>query len=241
MKSSQKISKGLILAGGKGTRLAPLTYDWLEDKTKFPKALIPVHNKPIIEWLVDWFVKNGIIDIYIAINKQHKEDFKAWKNSSPQVANIQFLVEGKNGGTFLPLLTLPRKWFNEPIVMSYGDELKDFDLRKMIQQHLDSEATITMGIRQVNNPKPYGQVLIREKHIIKFVKDKNQLISSSVDAGIYIVNPDIKEYDDGRNFQMMEDRYPWLIINKELDYFLLRGRWFDCGNWQSYEEAIKNW
>ena len=126
--------KGFILAAGEGTRLNPITLE-------IPKPLLPVGKIPILTYLVTLYLKYGVDDIKINIPKIHQDDFWKWKATHFPGKKIEFIVEEKPSGDFTPLAKkVSKTWFNEPIVVSNGDELKDLDLKKMINWHLKKAA-----------------------------------------------------------------------------------------------------
>jgi len=132
--------KGFILAAGEGTRLRPLTYE-------IPKPLITVGKVPILTYLVDLFLQNGIDDIKIGIQTKHLDDFSKWKASHFPEKKIEFVTEEKPSGTFTPFIkNIDPEWFNEPIVVSNGDELKEIDLKEMIKWHKENGDIATIGL-----------------------------------------------------------------------------------------------
>lgn len=120
--------KAVILAGGKGTRLYPVTKE-------IPKPLLPIKRKPIINYSVDLFLKQGIKDIFVLINQAGKEDFNWWRKRYYPKNKIQFFEENKPLGTFGGLWFLKDRLSKSPFFLTNGDELKKINLVKMVQFH----------------------------------------------------------------------------------------------------------
>ncbi|MBU3942740.1 NTP transferase domain-containing protein, partial [Patescibacteria group bacterium] len=106
--------KAVVLAGGKGTRLYPVTKE-------IPKPLLPVKRKPIINYLIDLFCKAGIKDIAVLISKNHREDFNWWKTRYYPNLNIKFVEESEPLGTFGGLYLLKDWLGDKPFFMTNGD------------------------------------------------------------------------------------------------------------------------
>ncbi len=229
--------KGFILAAGEGTRLRPLTLE-------IPKPLLPVGKIPIISYLVELFLENGVDDIKIGIQKKHLEDFYKWKATYFPRQKIELIVEESPSGTFTPFAkkTDPG-WFNEPIVVSNGDELKDIDLKEMIRWHFEKNSIATIGLVKVDNPENYGVARIDGDKIVEFVEKPKDPPSSYINSGTYVLNPEVKEYyPKDANFAMVEtDLFPKLAKEGKLFGYKLSGRWMDKGTFQRWEEAINNW
>ncbi len=229
--------KGFILASGEGTRLRPLTYE-------IPKPLLPVGKTPLITYLVDLYLKNGIEDIRIGIQKSHLEDFYKWKATYFPTKNIELVIEPKPSGTFTPVAkNVSAKWFCEPIVVSNGDELKELNLRKMIEWHKKKKAVATIGLVKVSNPQAYGVAKIKNNKILDFIEKPADPPSSYINSGLYILNPEIRKYYPKRaKFAMLEkDLFPKLAKEGQLHGYKWQGRWQDVGTFERWEEAIKNW
>lgn len=229
--------KGFILAAGDGTRLRPLTYE-------IPKPLLPVGKTPIITYLVDLYLRNGVDDIKIGIQRSHLEDFYKWKATYFPGKNIELVVEPKPSGTFLPIVKkVNSKWFSEPIVVSNGDELKELNLKKMIDWHKRKGGFATVGLVKVKNPEAYGVALMKKDQIIEFIEKPENPPTQYINSGLYIMNPEIRNYfPGGAKFAMIEnDLFPQLAKEGKLFGYKWQGKWFDCGNWQRYETAIKRW
>lgn len=263
------IKKAIILAGGKGTRLHPVTYE-------IPKPLLPVKRKPIINYLVDLFLSQGIRDIAILINKDFRDDFKWWRKryyssvssgqalsagsrqvlsaGSPQAPSIIFSEEEEPLGTFGGIWHL-KKWVGKNnFFLTNGDELKKIDLRKMADFHNKKQALGTIALVKVPNPQDYG-VVICEKGIIKEFLEKPSLAqiskkcgadknpsSNYINSGLYLFSPNVLKNHPGPKFTMVEtDVFPKLAREEKLAGFKFSGPWMDTGTFERYSGAIKNW
>lgn len=229
--------KGFILAAGEGTRLRPLTYE-------IPKPLLPVGKIPIITYLIDLYLKNGVDDIKIGVQESHLEDFYKWKATYFPREKIALVVEAKPSGTFTPIAkNVSSKWFSEPIVVSNGDELKDLNLKKMIDWHFKKKAIATVGLVKVQNPQAYGVARIKGDKIAEFIEKPKNPPSSYINSGLYVLNPEIRKYyPKGAKFAMVEnDLFPKLAKEGKLHGYKWRGKWMDTGTFERWESAIKTW
>ena len=228
--------KGFILAAGEGTRLRPLTL-------KIPKPLLPVAATPVLTHLTRFYLKYGVKDITINIQKKHKRVFSQWKDAYFPKNKINFLIEDKPTGTLTPINKLSNKWFSETIVVSNGDELKSFDLDKLLRWHKQHKALVTMGLAKVKDPKAYGSVKLHGDKIVKFAEKSQRSLSHYINSGIYIMSPGVKKFfPKSKKFCMLE-RYlfPKLAEDKLLFGYKLKGKWQDVGTWERWEQAIKSW
>lgn len=231
--------KALILAGGLGTRLRPVTHE-------IPKPLITVKKKPILNHLIEFLVSHGVDDISVLINKDHEEDYKWWKKRYKKtLPKIKLHLEAKPLGTFGGVKLL-KKHFTENFILSNGDELKDFDLRSMIKFHKThkSNPVATIALTQVANPATYGVPLMKGVFIKEFLEKPENPPTDFVSSGIYMVSPEIFDFAPAdQEFLMIEkDIFPKLAsANKLLGYKAKKYRWFPCDNIERWEAAIEHW
>jgi len=227
--------KAVILAGGKGTRLYPVTYE-------ISKPLLRVKKKPIINYLADLFFQQGISEIAVLVNKDFKEDFFWWKKRYYPRKKILLIEEKKPLGTLGGLFYL-KKWLsNNLFFLTNGDELKKIDLAKMSEFHKKQEVLATVALVKVPDPQNYGVVLCENGLVTRFVEKPKNPPSSYVSSGFYLLSPEIFKYHPGPKFCMIEnDLFPKLAKNNKLAGFKFRGKWMDCGTWARYEKALKDW
>lgn len=234
------MKKALILAGGLGTRLRPITYET-------PKPLITVKKKPILNYLIDLFVSHGVSEIGILASLSHKEDFRRWRmawHNELSEKNITIFYEEEPRGTFGGM-ELVKDWLgNEPFFFSNGDELKDFDLTKLKEFHGGHDGHATIALVQVPNPNEYGVPILEENRIKEFLEKPENPPSDFISSGLYILDPEVVNYADfSQDYIMIEkDIFPKLAQSGKLYGSKMEGgKWYDCGTLERWEKAIEEW
>lgn len=232
--------QAVILAGGFGTRLRPVTLET-------PKPLITVNRKPILNHLLDFFTEHGVTHPTILINKDHRDDYRWWRlrylERLPE--NLKIKVEPKPLGTFGGLKHL-KKDLMETFILSNGDELKKFNLKKIVEAHRKNpnRPLATIALVKVENPSDYGVPLMSGNKIRQFLEKPKSPPSNYISSGLYILEPEIFKYADfSKGFLMIEkDIFPKLAeAGKLAGYKVKNGKWFDCGTFERWERAIRGW
>ena len=154
--------KAIILAGGKGTRLRPLTYE-------VPKALLPIHGKTLTEHIFDLLKRHGITEIFMSIGHLSEKIKNYFKDGKKFGVDINYLEEKEPLGTAGPL-RLAKEDLTESFFVSNGDELKDINLDEMYEQHKQNNALVTIALTEVGDPSQYGVVRLKGKKILEFVE-----------------------------------------------------------------------
>jgi mannose-1-phosphate guanylyltransferase len=226
--------KAIILAGGKGTRLYPITKE-------IPKPLLPVKQKPIINYLVDLFYTAGIKDIAVLISSDHKEDFDWWKKRYYPNSDIKITEESEPLGTFGGLCLLKDWVGNNSFFMTNGDEIKEIDLSEMAKFHHDQNVTATICSIHVPDPQNYGVVISENNMVKEFIEKPANPSSNYINSGLYLFSPEILKNHPGAKFLMTEkDVFPNLAKENKLANFQYKGYWTDCGTWERYGKALSN-
>ena len=227
--------KAVILAGGKATRLYPITQE-------IPKPLLPIAKKPIINYLVDLFFNQGIEDIAVLINKSDSQDFNWWKKRYYPERKIILTEEKEALGTFGGLHYLKNWIGSEHFFLTNGDELKEIDLDKMQKFHFQKPGIATIALVEVPNPQDYGVTICEEEMIKGFLEKPKNPPSNYISSGLYFFSPEVFQYHPGPKFSMVEkDLFPNLARENKLAGFQFQGKWTDCGTWERYEKALKDW
>jgi len=230
----------VILAGGQGTRLYPVTLET-------PKPLLTVKRWPIINHLIDFIRRHGVKKFHILIGKTHEPDFEWWfkryKDHLP--AELEIHTEPEPLGTFGGLKMLQSK-LKSTFILTNGDELKDWDLRAQYNLHKSHHNAPVATIARVKVPDPhrYG-VPVMEGDIVKeFLEKPQNPPSDFINSGLYILEPEIFQYADWNKGLLMieKDIFPRLAAEEKLvAYKRENGRWYDTGTFERWEKAIKEW
>ena len=227
--------KAVLLVGGKGTRLKPLT-----DKT--PKALLEVHKKAVTEHIFDLLKKHGIRDIVLCVGHLKSKIKDYFGDGSNFGVNITYVEEDEPLGTAGPL-KLAKKYLKGSFIVSNGDELKNINIPRMFRLHKRKDALATLALTTVEDPSHYGVARLDGSRIIEFVEKpkKEDAPSNLINAGFYIMEPEVIDMiPDG--FSMLEkDVFPKLAKLGRLRGFPFAGQWFDIGTIERYKLAEKQW
>ncbi len=229
----------IILAGGEGTRLRPLTY-------QMPKALIPVQGKTLTEHTMDIFKNIGVNDFYLSISylaDQMREYFGSGENFQ---SKIEYLHEKDRLGTAGPLLLLKQsgKILQEDFFMCNGDNLFACDFKAMLEEHKKNKAVATIALVEVEDPTPVGIARLDKDKIIEFVEKptRESAPSKYANSGYYIISPEIFDYLPKKDFVMMEkDIFPAVADSGKLFGYKSNAQWFDTGTPERYERVKKEW
>jgi NDP-sugar pyrophosphorylase family protein len=189
--------KAIILAGGLGTRLRPLTF-------AVPKPLIPVGERPILEILVENLKRHGVNDIYLAVGYRAELIQVYFQDGRQFGVNIQYSREDKRLGTAGPLrLIRDRFELSEPVLVMNADIMTKLNFQEFYQTHLKGAAAITVGIRQYEHVVPYGVVQM-DGGRIRAIEERPRL-PFHINCGIYVVSPDVLDLVPKDEFFDMPD------------------------------------
>lgn len=225
--------KSVIMAGGKGTRIRPLT-------TIRPKPMIPVVNRPLIDYVLETIKKSGFHDIIVTLN-YFQSHIKAHLTERHDL-NIRNIVEkrpmGTAGGVMKAL-----KYLDDSFFVLSGDVLIDLDLKKLLKFHRKNNALATIVLTEVEDPTHYGiAVLDDDNKIVKFLEkpSKDEVFSKIANTGTYILEPEIFDYiqDPDGPVDFSNDLFPALIQQDAGVYgYVLDGYWNDVGRLETYLKA----
>ncbi len=227
--------KAVLMAGGSGTRLRPLT-------CSLPKPMVPIVNKPIIGHIVDLLKSYGIKDIIVTLHYLPTVIENYLKNGSEIGANISYSIEeGAALGTAGCVKNIESKLTETFIVIS-GDALTDFNLEKAIKFHKDKGSMATIVLTRVPDPLEFGVVIVDQNGKIERFLEKptsSEVFSDTINTGIYILEPEVLKYlPPNMEKDFSKDLFPTLLKNGDPMYgYVAEGYWCDVGNLETYRMA----
>ena len=225
----------VLMAGGSGTRLRPLTCD-------LPKPMIPIVNRPIIGHIVNLLKSHNLTDITVTLYFLPDVIQNYLKDGSEFDVDINYAIEKE-----IPLGTAGcvkniQDWLTGPFLVISGDALTDFDLQKAIQFHHDKRSVATIILTRVANPLEYGIVITEEDgKILRFLEKPGpgEVFSDTINTGIYILDPMVLELlPAGVEKDFSKDLFPELLRKKFPMYgYIAEGYWCDIGDLKTYRQS----
>ncbi len=224
------MTKALILSGGWGTRLRPLT-------CTIPKTLVPVGNKPVIERLMLLLKEAGVKEIVLAVSVMSEYLNNYFGNGEKLGLILHYTNEKSPMGTAGALKLAEKFLKDDNFFMINGDIIINFDFKKMLESHKRDEEIGLIASRIVEDPSRYG-VLISDKNkkIEKFLEKENfnpsiyGKLEMPINAGIYILEPRIFQYiQANKKLSLERDIFPLLALEGKLSHYPIKGIWKDIG------------
>ena len=222
----------VIMAGGRGTRLRPLT-----DRT--PKPMLSVGGRPILETIVSQLVAQGFLDIAISINYLGDSIKSHFKDGQHLGARIRYIAEDSPLGTAGALSLLqPRP--KRPIIVMNGDILTQLNFNSLLEFHVSHVADLTMVVREDELRLPYGIVTMDHENIVA-VREK-PVHKFHANAGIYVVSPEVLDHLQAGVQLDMTQLAERLITNRATTVgFPLHEYWIDVGRSEQLRQAREEW
>lgn len=226
--------KAVIMAGGFGTRIQPLT-------SSIPKPMIPLANRPIMLHIVELLKKHGISEMVMLLYHQPDIIKNFFRDGADFGIKIEYVTPLQDMGT-AGAVKCAEKLLTERFLVISGDLLTDFNLKKIIDFHAEHQAMATITLTPVKDPLQFGVVITdKEKRITQFLEKPGwgEVISDTINTGIYVLEPEIFRYiPEEENFDFSHDLFPILLKNNDPLYgYPVKGYWRDIGNTDSYREA----
>ena len=222
--------KAVILAGGEGTRLRPLT-------VKVPKPVVPVVNIPFLCYQLELLKKYGIDETILSLGYQPKKIKSVLGNSS----NLHYIVENVPLGT-AGAYKKAESFLDGASFVFNGDILCNFDLAKVIRFHQERSAVATLILTQVNDTSSYGLVETnKDGRVIRFLEKPNvqDITCNTINAGCYLLEPEVLEMiPSGRNYSFERSVFPDLLASGKPVYgYIALSYWIDIGTPEKYLKA----
>ena len=227
--SSQLDNWVVLMAGGLGTRLQPLTDDC-------PKPLLEVGGRPILQTILESCIKHGFNRFYLSVSYKAKMVEDYFGNGSRWGVDIRYIREDKRMGTAGALSLLPERP-TKPFLVMNGDLLTKVNFKQLLDFHLEHCAQATMCVRDYDFQVPYGVVKIQQHRLVDIEEKPAQKFF--VNAGIYVLEPEVLDMIPKDEFYDMPSLFMKLVaLHHETIVFPIREYWLDIGNKVDFEQAI---
>ncbi len=233
--------QALILAGGKGTRLRPLT-------VHTPKPIVPICNRPFLLYQLETLRRAGITDITLSLSYQPHKIEQLLGDGSQYGVHLKYTVEPEPMGT-AGAYKFAGELIREPTVIFNGDILTDLDLEAVIRQHKERAATATIVLTPVANPSHYGLVeTAADGRVLRFrekpkPEELADLTTNTINAGTYILEPEVLDLiPAGEHFMFEYGVFPELL-RRESSFFAHIPEdcyWIDLGTPERYLQAHRD-
>lgn len=222
----------VVMAGGKGTRIRPLTFSR-------PKPLVPVANRPILDYIIRRVLDSGYSKVVMTLGYL-KDQIRSHVLAEYPEIDFRFSVEKKPLGTAGGVKAAASE-INETFIVLSGDVIFDLDLREMVKFHRKKKALVTVALTPVEDPSHYGIAVLDDDGKIKRFHEKprpEEVFSKMANAGIYVMEPEVLEHIPQGSSDFSADIFPVLIERDAGMYgFLFDGYWNDAGKPNTFLRA----
>ena len=228
--------KAVILAGGEGTRLRPVTCN-------LPKPLVPVAGKPVLEYILSLLEENGCTDAVIAVHYRGEKIERHFSSGKYGKINIRFSRETKPLGT-AGCVKKAAEGIQEDFIVISGDAICDFELKKALEFHHKNNADATIIIKRVDDPREYGLIIEKEGQITDFCEKPSYINcrSEPANTGVYILSPAVIGLIPENEFcDFAKNVFPDMLgRNMKLMCYEEKGYWCDMGDIYAYKMCTED-
>ncbi len=230
--------KAVVMAGGFGTRIQPLTHSR-------PKPMLPIMNQPMMEHTMMMLKDLGIIEFIVLLYFKPEVIQNYFGDGSAFGIKITYVIPDDDYGTAGAVKFAQEHIGDENFIIISGDLVTDFNFQKLFDFHKKQNAKLSIGLTSVENPLQFGVVIANVDHVIENFLEKpswGEVFSDTINTGIYIIEPEILEFiPKSENFDFAKDLFPTLMEEGiPLMAYNLKGYWRDVGNPQSYREVYED-
>jgi mannose-1-phosphate guanylyltransferase / phosphomannomutase len=226
--------KAVVMAGGEGTRLRPLT-------SNQPKPMVPIVGKPCMEHILELVRGHGFEDVIVTVAFLPQAIRSYFGDGESLGLRIEYSVEESPLGT-AGSVGLASDRLDETFLVISGDALCDIDLGKLVAFHKEKGAAVTIGLKSVDNPLEFGIVVTDEDGRVERFLEKpswGQVFSDTINTGIYVLEPEVMRHvPRDRPYDFSKELFPLLLeMGRPLYGYVCEGYWQDIGNLDQYRQA----
>ncbi|HDP70256.1 MAG TPA: mannose-1-phosphate guanyltransferase [Actinobacteria bacterium] len=229
--------KAVVMAGGEGTRLRPIT-------SNQPKPMVPIVNKPIIEFIIEHLKKHNIKDIVATLQYLPRVIKSYFADGEELGVNLSYAIEEAPLGTAGSVKNA-EEYLDDTFVVISGDALTDINLAEVVNFHKKNKAMVTITLKRVENPLEFGIVITDKKgRVEKFLEKPSwgEVFSDTINTGIYILEPEVFKYiPKDKPFDFSKELFPFLLKSGFPIYgYIADGYWCDVGDIEQYVQAHRD-
>jgi mannose-1-phosphate guanylyltransferase/phosphomannomutase len=226
--------KAVVMAGGEGTRLRPLT-------SNQPKPMVPIVGKPCMEHILELLKQHGFDEVVVTVAFMPQAIRSYFGDGDALGLEIEYSVEESPLGT-AGSVRLASGVLDEPFLVISGDALCDVDLSEIVRTHEEKGAAVTIGLKSVENPLEFGIVVTDEEGRIERFLEKpswGQVFSDTINTGIYVLDPEVLNHvPSDRPYDFSKELFPLLLeMGRPLYGHVFDGYWQDVGDLDQYRQA----
>ena len=215
----------VIMAGGKGTRLAPLT-------DHNPKPLMPIIDKPILRYIIELLKKHGITDISVTLGYMANKIVEAFGDGRDLGVKLHYIIEKEPLGTAGSVKAAAND-FKEDFLVISGDAYTDFDLTSLIEFHKSHGKLVTIAATRVKDPSAFGVMLLNGAGKVRSFIEKPKIpVSNVVSTGIYVFKKEILKKIPSGFQDFARNVFP--TLSGQIYAKIMQGYWSDIGTLLSY-------
>ncbi len=229
--SKTDVETALVLAGGVGAKLRPITYE-------LPKAMIPVHGKSMLEHQVAMLRKYGIKNVIVSLGHMHEKVRQHFGDGIGD-SRLTYLTEDRDLGTSGALYAA-REHMRDTFVVCNVDTLIDPNIPEIIEFHKKQGKVATMLLTTAERTDKSGVARMRGNSVVEFVEKPRHSESKLVNAGFYVFEPGIKKFLKKKG-PLEKTVFPALARTGQLSGYVHDSKVYDVGSLDGYERAIKTW
>jgi mannose-1-phosphate guanylyltransferase/phosphomannomutase len=229
------LMRAVLMAGGSGTRLRPLTCD-------LPKPMVPILNRPIAEHIINLLKRHQITEVIATLHYLPDSMRDYFQDGSEFGIQMTYSVEDEQPLGTAGCVKNVDELLNDTFLVISGDSITDFNLQAAIAFHKEKRSKATIVLTRVPNPIEFGVVIAdKEGRIRRFLEkpSTSEIFSDTVNTGTYILEPEVLEYlPDNEECDFSKDLFPLLLEKDEPMYgYVAEGYWCDVGHLDAYREA----
>jgi mannose-1-phosphate guanylyltransferase / phosphomannomutase len=226
--------KAVVMAGGEGTRLRPLT-------SNQPKPMVPIVGKPCMEHILELLRAHELTDVIVTVAFLPQAIRSYFGTGELLGMNVAYSVEESPLGT-AGSVRLAARQLDETFLVISGDALCDLDLSALIAFHKEREAAVTIGLKSVDNPLEFGIVITDDEGRVERFLEKpswGQVFSDTINTGIYVLEPEaLRHVPADRPFDFSKELFPLLLeMGRPIYGLAMDGYWQDIGNLDQFRQA----